>query len=65
MLTRGCDSAIKIQLHTMYFDTSFNDLTTALANLYRLFHDAAQRLESYMRYMPKRNMPSFETVKGT
>lgn len=59
------NSALKIQMHSMYFDTSFNTLGTALANLYRLFHDAAQRAEHYIRSMPKRSAPSFETVKGT
>jgi hypothetical protein len=48
----------------MYFDTSFNTVSTALANLYRIFNDAAQRADHYMRSMPKHNQPSFETVKS-
>ena len=58
-------SALKIQMHKMLFDTSFNSLDTALANLYRLFHDAAQRMESYMRSMTKNGTPSFHIIKGT
>ncbi|KIW03271.1 hypothetical protein, variant 1 [Verruconis gallopava] len=55
-------NALKIQIHRMYFDTSFNSLDTALANLYRLFHDAAQRAEHYMRSMPKHASLSVETL---
>ena len=51
-------------MHSMYFDTSYNSLDTTLANLYRLFHDAAQRAEGYIRSMPKHGAPSFETIKG-
>jgi telomerase reverse transcriptase len=57
-------NALKIQMHGMYFDTSFNSLDTALANLYRLFQDAAQRIEHYIRSMPKHTGPSFRSVKG-
>jgi telomerase reverse transcriptase len=57
-------SGLKIQLHGMYFDTSFNSLQTAFTNVYTAFYDAALRSYHYIRSLPLHKQPSFEYVKG-
>jgi telomerase reverse transcriptase len=48
----GC-SGFKIQLQSMFIDTSFNSVPTVLANLYHSFDDAAVRCLEYMRTLAK------------
>lgn len=57
-------SALKIQLHGMFFDTTFNSLDTVLSNLYIAFKDAALRCYYYMKSSSSSNLPSLETVKS-
>lgn len=57
-------SGLKIQLHGMFFDTSFNSLDTVLSNLYVAFKDAALRCFYYMKSLSSSTQPSFETVKS-
>jgi hypothetical protein len=57
-------SALKIQLHGMFFDTSFNSLDTVLSNLFIAFKDAALRCFSYMKSLSAASQPSFETLKS-
>ncbi|KAL1635717.1 Telomerase reverse transcriptase [Diplodia intermedia] len=50
-------NALKIQLHAMLLDTSFNLEYTVLGNLYRCFADAARKCFEYLKCLPaqKRN----------
>lgn len=57
-------SALKIQLHGMFFDTSFNSLDTVLSNLYIAFKDAALRCFYYMKSLSASTQPSFKTLKS-
>ncbi|TID27305.1 telomerase reverse transcriptase [Venturia nashicola] len=57
-------NALKLQLHGMFFDTSFNSLDTVLTNLYIAFKDAARRCFYYMKSLSASSQPSFERVKS-
>ncbi|QDS67468.1 hypothetical protein FKW77_000863 [Venturia effusa] len=58
-------NALKIQMHGMFFDSSFNSLDTVLSNLYTAFKDAALRCFYYMKNLSTSSQPSFVTVKNT
>ncbi|OJD31087.1 telomerase reverse transcriptase [Diplodia corticola] len=51
-------NALKMQLHAMLLDTSFNLERTVLGNLYRCFADTARKCCEYLRCLPARKRSS-------
>ena len=51
------NSALKIRMHKMFFDTAFNALPTVLTNLYHTFHESALRCYGYLKSLPPRRQP--------
>lgn len=47
-------STLKIQLHTMILDTSFNSIKTVLSNLYQCFVESARKCYHYTKCLAKK-----------
>ena len=56
-ITTNNGSALRLQLQAFLFNTSFNNLTTVLSNLYLTFHTAALRLYEYIRNLVPSKRP--------
>jgi telomerase reverse transcriptase len=53
---------LTMHLHSMYFDTSHNSISTALVNVYRTFYHAALRMMHYMHSLGQR--PSTDLISS-
>lgn len=71
MLVSGCassvleltsSSSLKIQLHAMFIDTSFNNIKTVLSNLYQCFVESARKCYHYIKSLPKKKYPRVQLL---
>lgn len=56
-LTRKMLSALKIQMHAMLLDTSFNDWRVVMLTLYQNFLEVGMKLHRYIKCLPKSKKP--------
>ncbi|KAI9664915.1 MAG: hypothetical protein M1821_006363 [Bathelium mastoideum] len=57
--------ALKIQMHEMYLDSSFNSLSTVLSNLYHNYAETAQKCFAYIKSLPAQKRPSLSVLIRT
>ena len=63
-LANGDRSALKIQTHKMFLDTSFNSPSTVLSTVYQNFVEAAMKYYRYAKCMAGRNHPHPDLLIG-
>ena len=57
-------SALKIQTHRMFLDTSFNSPFTVLSSIYRNFVEAAMKFYRYAKCMGGGKHPHLDLLTG-
>jgi telomerase reverse transcriptase len=55
---------LAMHLHSMYFDTSHNSVSTALINVYRTFYHTALRMVHYMHSLRHSQRPSTDLISS-
>ena len=63
-LANGDRSALKIQTHKMFLDTSFNSPPTVLSTVYQNFVEAAMKYYRYAKCMVGRTHPHADLLIG-
>ena len=58
-------NALKIQMHGMFLDSSFNALSTVLVNLYHIYTETAQKCFAYIKSLPTQKQPSAKLLIKT
>ena len=63
-LANGIRSALKIQTHKMFLDTSFNSSSTVLSTVYQNFMEAAMKYYRYGKCMAGESHPQPDLLIG-
>ena len=63
-LANGSRSALKIQTHKMFLDTSFNSPSTVLSTVYQNFVEVAMKYYRYAKCMTEGNHPHSDLLIG-
>lgn len=63
--TRKMLAALKIQMHAMLLDTSFNDRHVVMLTLYQNFLEVGMKLHRYVKSLPKTKQPQSRSVITT
>lgn len=58
-------NALKLQMHSMFLDSSFNAITTVLSNLYHSYTETAQKCFAYIKGLPAQKRPSSRLLSQT
>ena len=58
-------NALKIQMHGMFLDTSYNTMSTVLSSLYQTYVETAQKCFAYIKSLSAQNQPSVRLLVKT
>ncbi|KAL9066059.1 MAG: hypothetical protein Q9157_007267 [Trypethelium eluteriae] len=58
-------NALRIQMHAMFLDTTYNALSTVLTSLYQMYRETAQKCFAYIKSLPVTKRPGLGVLVKT